>query len=45
MSTLGWIVIFGLAMSALALVGAVTTVLPEQTLARLLMPLVALAAG
>jgi zinc and cadmium transporter len=45
MSTLGWIVLFGLAMSALALVGGVTTLMPERTLARLLMPLVALAAG
>ena len=45
MSTLGWIVAFGVAMSALALVGGVTTILSERTLARLLMPLVALAAG
>jgi zinc and cadmium transporter len=45
MSTLGWIVVFGLAMSALALVGGFTTVLSERALARLLMPLVALAAG
>ena len=45
MSTLGWIVIFGLAMSALALVGGVTMLLSERTLARVLMPLVALAAG
>jgi zinc and cadmium transporter len=45
MSTLAWIVVFGLAMSALALVGGVTTLLSERTLARVLMPLVALAAG
>jgi zinc and cadmium transporter len=45
MSTLAWIVVFGLAMSALALVGGLTTVLSERTLTRLLMPLVALAAG
>jgi zinc and cadmium transporter len=45
MPTLAWIVVFGLAMSALALVGGVTTLLSERTLARLLMPLVALAAG
>jgi zinc and cadmium transporter len=45
MSTLGWIVLFGLAMSAIALVGGVTTLMSERTLARLLMPLVALAAG
>jgi zinc and cadmium transporter len=44
-STLTWILVFGLAMSALALVGGVTTILSERTLARLLMPLVALAAG
>ncbi|HUP33229.1 MAG TPA: ZIP family metal transporter [Gaiellaceae bacterium] len=45
MSTLGWIVVFGLAMSALALVGGLTVLMSERTLARLLMPLVALAAG
>jgi zinc and cadmium transporter len=44
-ATLGWIIVFGLAMSALALVGGVTILLPEPTLARLLLPLVALAAG
>jgi zinc and cadmium transporter len=45
MSTLGWIVIAGLAMGALALVGAVTLVLPVRTLDRILLPLVGLAAG
>jgi zinc and cadmium transporter len=45
MSTLGWIVVFGVAMSALALVGGVTTLMSERTLARLVMPLVAVAAG
>jgi zinc and cadmium transporter len=45
MSTLAWIVVFGLAMSALALIGGVTTLLSEQALARVLLPLVALAAG
>jgi zinc and cadmium transporter len=45
MSTLAWIVIAGVAMSALALVGAVTLVLPERTLDRMLLPLVGLAAG
>jgi zinc and cadmium transporter len=45
MSTLGWIVVFGLAMSGLALVGGVTTLMSERTLARLVLPLVALAAG
>ena len=45
MTTFTWIVVSGLAMSALALVGAVTLVLPEPTLDRILLPLVALAAG
>jgi zinc and cadmium transporter len=45
MSTLAWIFVFGLAMSALALVGGVTTLISERRLERLLMPLVALAAG
>jgi len=45
MSTLAWILISGALMSAIALVGAVTLVLPRQYLQRILMPLVALAAG
>jgi zinc and cadmium transporter len=45
MTTLAWIVIAGIAMSSLALVGAVTTKLSEGTLARVIMPTVALAAG
>jgi zinc and cadmium transporter len=45
MTELAWIVVFGLAMSALALVGGVTTLMPERALARLLLPLVSLAAG
>ena len=45
MSTLAWIVVLGSAMSALAMVGSVTLLLPESTLDRLLVPLVALAAG
>jgi zinc and cadmium transporter len=45
MSTLTWIVIAGLAMSALALSGSLTLVLPESTFARVVPPLVALAAG
>jgi zinc and cadmium transporter len=45
MTELGWIIVFGLAMSLLALVGGVTTLLPERTLARFLPSLVALAAG
>jgi zinc and cadmium transporter len=44
-STLGWIVVSGLAMSSLAMVGSITLVLPERTLERLVMPLVAFAAG
>jgi zinc and cadmium transporter len=45
MSTLGWILVAGAAMSMLALVGGVTLLLPERTLDRIIMPLVALAAG
>jgi len=40
-----WIIGSGLLMSAIALVGAVTLVLSEQMLQRLLLPLVAFAAG
>jgi zinc and cadmium transporter len=40
-----WIVIGGLAMSSLALVGSLTLILPERRLERLIMPLVAFAAG
>ena len=40
-----WIVLFGLLMSAIALVGALTLVLKESTLERLLLPMVAFAAG
>ena len=45
MPTVAWILIFGLAMSAIALVGSVTLVLPERTFTRVVLPLVALAAG
>lgn len=45
MSTLTWILLSGVLMSVIALVGAVTLVLPRQHLQRILMPLVALAAG
>ena len=45
MTTLSWIIISGLAMSALALVGGVTVLLPPRVLDRILLPLVALAAG
>ena len=39
------IVIFGLAMSAIALVGSLTLALKEATLKRLILPLVAFASG
>lgn len=45
MNPLAAIVIFGLIMSAIALVGSVTLVLKESTLKRLLLPLVAFASG
>lgn len=45
MGPFGWIVLSGLAMSAIAMVGAITLVLKPETLDRLLLPLVALAAG
>ena len=45
MTTLAWIIIAGLAMSSLALVGAVAITLPERTLARIVLPAVGLAAG
>lgn len=45
MTTLLWITISGLLMSAIALVGSVTLVLKESTLQRILLPLVAFAAG
>jgi zinc and cadmium transporter len=45
MSTLAWIVVAGVAMSALALVGGTTLLLSKQTFSRLVLPLVALAAG
>jgi zinc and cadmium transporter len=44
-STLPLIVVFGLAMSAIALVGSATLILPERTFSRVVLPLVALAAG
>jgi zinc and cadmium transporter len=40
-----WIFISGILMSAIALIGSVTVVLREETLKKLLLPLVALAAG
>jgi zinc and cadmium transporter len=45
LSSLAWIVGSGLLMSALALVGSFTLVLSERALDRLLLPLVAFAAG
>jgi zinc and cadmium transporter len=45
MSTLAWIIVAGLGMSSLALVGAITIFLPRATLARVLLPMVGLAAG
>jgi zinc and cadmium transporter len=45
MSVLAWILVSGVLMSAIALVGAVTLVLPEQQLRRLILPLVGLSAG
>jgi zinc and cadmium transporter len=45
MSTFLWIFCSGMLMSVIALVGSVTLVLQEKTLKKLLLPLVALAAG
>lgn len=45
MSTLAWIVLSGILMSAIALVGSITLLLRPETLERLLRPLVAFAAG
>jgi zinc and cadmium transporter len=45
MSTFLWILLGGVVMSAIALVGSLTLVLSESALKRLLLPLVALAAG
>lgn len=45
MSTFLWILLGGLAMSSLALVGSVTLLMEERTLRRILLPLVAFAAG
>jgi len=45
MSVLGWILLSGVLMGAIALVGVVTLLLSETMLRRLLMPLVAFSAG
>jgi zinc and cadmium transporter len=45
LSNLGWILAGGLVMSLVAMVGALTLLLPPKQLERLLLPLVSLAAG
>ena len=45
MSTLAWIIISGVAMALIALTGSITLLLREATLQRILLPLVAFAAG
>jgi zinc and cadmium transporter len=45
MSSLLWIILGGIVMSAIALTGSITLVLPERTLQRIILPLVAFAAG
>lgn len=45
MSSLAWIVIGGLLMGAIALVGSLTLLIEKRTLQRILLPLVAFAAG
>jgi zinc and cadmium transporter len=45
LSILTWIIGSGLLMSAIALVGGITTIVAEETLRKFLLPLVALAAG
>ena len=45
MSTLAWITVAGIAMSALALSGSLTLLIPEHRFDRIVPPLVALAAG
>ena len=45
MSDLAWIILGGLLMAAIAMIGSVTLVLKEATLQKLLLPLVAFAAG
>ncbi|MGE0625539.1 MAG: ZIP family metal transporter [Pseudomonadales bacterium] len=45
MEPLAWIITGGVLMSAIAMVGSLTLVLSEETLARLILPLVAFAAG
>jgi zinc and cadmium transporter len=45
MSTLAWIISSGILMSAIALIGSVTLFLKDTTLQRIILPLVAFAAG
>lgn len=45
MNTLYWILVFGFLMSCISLVGSITLVLKPSTLDRILLPLVAFAAG
>jgi zinc and cadmium transporter len=45
LSALGWIFLGGVAMSAIALVGSATLLLRDETLQKIILPLVALAAG
>jgi zinc and cadmium transporter len=45
MTALGWIIVGGVLMSVIAMVGSATLVLKPETLQRLLLPLVAFAAG
>jgi len=45
MTALTWIVLTGVAMSAIALVGSITLLMKKATLDRIIMPLVAFAAG
>lgn len=45
MTTFAWIMVSGIAMSALALVGSVTLLMSAERLQRILLPLVAFAAG
>jgi hypothetical protein len=45
MTTLAWILVSSIAMSAIALVGVISVVLSQDQLQRLLLPLVAFSAG
>lgn len=45
MSTLGWIILGGVGMALIAMVGSITLLLRPETLERILLPLVAFAAG